>query len=206
MTDNPAHFTLSSPSKALPARERLLISAQRLLWEHGYEAMSPRMVLEDSGVGQGSLYHHFKTKKDLAHAALDGIATMLIERALAILANEDLPPLERIKAWLTIPRDSMKGCRVGRLASEQAILDDALGGPVARYFTVLQQTLADVLRQAKDEGDLPADFAEDDCAALLVAAVQGGYTLSRATGQPEALGQAVRAAVAMMCVFSTKRS
>ena len=55
----------------MTTRERLVQSAQELLWERGYVAMSPKAIQERSGVGQGSMYHHFKGKADLAAAAIE---------------------------------------------------------------------------------------------------------------------------------------
>lgn len=176
------------------ARDRLLASAQRLLWELGYDAMSPRMVLEDSGVGQGSLYHHFKTKKDLAHAALEGITDSLIARADEILRASERPPLQRIKDWLSVPRDALKGCRVGRLVNEQAIHDAAIGDPVGRYFVAVQAALRDALEDARQKGELHPDVDVVAVAAMLVAAVQGGYVLARGSGDPAALHVALKGA------------
>ncbi len=50
----------------MSTREHLVAAAKGLLWERGYAAMSPRAVLRASGAGQGSLYHHFAGKADLA--------------------------------------------------------------------------------------------------------------------------------------------
>ena len=56
-----------------PTREKILRATKDLLWERGFEAMSPRDVMSRSG-GQGSLYHHFTGKLDLACAALAEMA------------------------------------------------------------------------------------------------------------------------------------
>lgn len=207
MSKSPAS-PLSPPSLAAgaSARDRLLESAQRLLWEHGYEAMSPRMVMEDSGVGQGSLYHHFKTKKDLAHAALEGIAAWLTERALSTLAAPGRTPLECIEDWLTLPRDGLKGCRVGRLASEQAIHDEAIGGPVGSYFVALRAALEDALRKAQHQGELSEDVNVVDLAAMLVATVQGGYILARGCNDAAALQQALAGALAAVRAVRVKKA
>jgi len=49
--------------------ERLIASMQELLWERGYSGTSPRAVQKMADVGQGSMYHHFQGKADLAVAA-----------------------------------------------------------------------------------------------------------------------------------------
>ena len=47
-------------------RDKLIEATKSLLWEVGYESMSPKTILKRSGAGQGSLYHHFEGKKDNA--------------------------------------------------------------------------------------------------------------------------------------------
>ncbi|WP_390624043.1 helix-turn-helix domain-containing protein [Fodinicola feengrottensis] len=50
--------------------ERLIESTRELLWERGYVGTSPKAIQQRSGVGQGSMYHHFDGKPDLARAAI----------------------------------------------------------------------------------------------------------------------------------------
>ena len=58
-------------SPAMSTPERLIESTRELLWERGYVGTSPKAILERSGAGQGSMYHHFKGgKPDLALAAI----------------------------------------------------------------------------------------------------------------------------------------
>lgn len=55
-----------------------------LLSERGLEAPSPTTIVKRSGVGQGSLYHHFEGKNDVALAAIRHMCS----RTLAILQRE----------------------------------------------------------------------------------------------------------------------
>lgn len=180
------------------SRRRLLDAAKQLLWERGFEATSPRAVLAESGVGQGSLYHHFPTKKALAEAALEETADDLIAAAEAILADSSRPPLERLRDWLTRPRAGLKGCRLGRLAGEPEVFDAALHGPLDRYFERVRALAADCLRAAKVHRQIPAELDESSVAAALVAAIQGGFVLSRAIGEDDAVNQATAGAMALL--------
>jgi len=46
----------------MKAKGELVKAAKKLMWERGYEAVSPRDLLEESGAGQGSLYHPLQGK------------------------------------------------------------------------------------------------------------------------------------------------
>ncbi len=52
-------------------RQRLVESGTRLFTEHGYEATSIEMVLRDTGMSRGALYHHFDGKGSLFAAVLE---------------------------------------------------------------------------------------------------------------------------------------
>jgi len=71
----------------MDARERLIESTRELLWERGYVGTSPKAIQERSGAGQGSMYHHFSGKQDLALAAIRRNAADLTSRMDADLAG-----------------------------------------------------------------------------------------------------------------------
>jgi TetR/AcrR family transcriptional repressor of nem operon len=180
-------------------RDDILSAARDLLWERGFEATSPRAVMDRSGAGQGSLYHHFATKKRLAVAALDEVEERLTGELAGTLGDGTRPPLERVLAWLAAPRDALRGCRLGRLGQESSVVeDDELRQPVARFFEGLERRLRETLAEAVAAGELPKETDVGDLAALLVAVVQGGYVASRVLNDPGKLEDATRAAHALL--------
>jgi len=183
-------------------REDLIEAAKSLLWQVGYESMSPRMVLDASGAGQGSLYHHFRGKKDLAIAALDEIEAEMRESATSILEGPE-PPLRRIHKYLTQKRDGTKGCRLGRIATERSITDDELRAPIARYFKHVEVLLTRALEQAMREGALNASVQPARLATALISTVQGGFLLSRIHSSGRPMKEATAGAAAMLAALET---
>ncbi len=184
---------LAPVTQTTDARGRLVAAAQELFAARGVSATSPRQVLAASGVGQGSLYHHFPTKHDLALAAVGATVDDALAESLQALSAE-APALERALAYLGRPRDALAGCKVGRLTSDQAVMDDeAVRTVVGTYFARLVDALARVLAEA----GLPDADARDRAHAA-VAVVQGGYVLARATGDPDAMRAAVRGMAALL--------
>src|SRR5512139_1478160 len=51
-----------------PTRDKLLDAAAAVFLEHGYSKASMDQVRQAAGVSNGSLYHHFPTKAELADA------------------------------------------------------------------------------------------------------------------------------------------
>src|SRR5256714_6427286 len=160
-------------------REAIVQAAKDLIWEEGYEAMSPRDVMERSGAGQGSLYHHFKGKRDLAGQALWEVNIELRAIADRVFSHDDRPPLERLRRFLNaLSRDPLKGRRVGRLAVESSIVDEAIRAPVAAWFEDAAAQVKEELEEARASSQLREDADAGDLALTITALLQGGYLLA----------------------------
>ncbi len=159
-------------------REKLVATTKDLLWRIGYEAMSPRKILEESGAGQGSLYHHFKGKLDLAVHALGEIDVEMRREFDAVFAPT-VPPVERLRNYLTLNRNGLRGCRMGRLANESAINNDELRAPIADFFSYIETRIESTVVEAIEAGDLRQDVDPRGLTAIILSAVQGGFVLSR---------------------------
>ncbi|MFD9127577.1 TetR/AcrR family transcriptional regulator [Kitasatospora sp. NPDC059571] len=182
----------------MSTQDRLIESTQELLWERGYVGTSPKAIQQHAGAGQGSMYHHFTGKPDLAAAALRRSAAQL--RA----ATEDLldgpgTAYERIAGYLLRQRDVMRGCRIGRMAQDpDVVADPALRAPVEETFAWLRGRIAGIVAEGRAAGELADGPEPADLAAAVVAVVQGGYVLARAADDPEPFHQAVRGALALL--------
>lgn len=187
-------------------KECLVASARALLWERGYESTSPKEIMRASGAGQGSFYHHFASKKDLAAAALEEVADELIA-SLGATFDAAKPPMQRVEDWLRSPRKALAGCKVGRLAQESSVIDDdLLRQPLVRYFRSAEKLLRQALNDAVRAGTLSRAADVDDLASMLVSVVQGGFVLSRVHRDPNKLAAAVRAACALLAAQRGRRS
>ncbi|MFW6695095.1 TetR/AcrR family transcriptional regulator [Streptomyces sp. MAR4 CNX-425] len=175
----------------MSTRERLIASTRELLWERGYVGTSPRAVLQRADVGQGSMYHHFSGKQDLALAAIRRTADELRAQAEAQFAAPGTA-VARITAYLRRERDVLKGCPIGRLTQDPDVMaDPALRAPVDETFDWLRHRLTTVLAEGRDAGELNAAMDPAKTASTVVAVLQGGYVLARAADSTEPFEHAV---------------
>jgi AcrR family transcriptional regulator len=182
----------------MTARDRLVESMQALLWERGYAAASPRVVLDRARVGQGSMYHHFAGKEALARAAFERSADTLVDRAARVLRGEG-GAVERVCAYLGLARDALRGCPVGRMAADAQVLESAvLHDVLARTFARVRELLVEVIADGVRQGELRADIEPAEVADSVLAVVQGGYVLARACGDRAPFDRAVRGAIALL--------
>lgn len=183
--------------------ERLIESTQELLWERGYTGTSPKAIQQHAGAGQGSMYHHFSGKPELALTAMRRSAEQLMAQADAQMSGGGTA-LERVSAYLLRERDALRGCRVGRMAMDPDVIDSPeLRRPVQETFTWLRGRLAEIIAEGLAAGEFDAALDPQDTAAMITAVVQGGYVLARAEGSQEPFHQAVRGAVALLAARST---
>ena len=182
----------------MTARDRLVQSAQELLWERGYVGMSPAAIQERSGAGQGSMYHHFKGKLDLAAVAIERSVLSFREGAERCLAMPGTP-LERLRGYLLRSREALKGCQIGKLTQDPEIAaEPRLRQPIAETFDWLHTRLTGVIEEAQRAGEISPTLNADEIAATLIATIQGGYVLAAAAGSPAAFHRSIRGVLSLL--------
>ncbi|MFE9674043.1 TetR/AcrR family transcriptional regulator [Streptomyces sp. NPDC006259] len=186
-------------SGAVSTAERLIESTRELLWERGYVGTSPKAILERAGAGQGSMYHHFKGKPDLALAAIRRTAQELRATAEGVLDGPG-SPYERIEAYLRRERDVLRGCPVGRLTMDPDVMaSDELRAPVDETLDAIRERIAQIVEEGKEQGQFGPALDGEEIAAAVLATVQGGYVLARASGSPAAFDAGVRGLLSVLC-------
>lgn len=170
-------------------REKLIEAAEKILWEEGYEAMSPKKVMRASGAGQGSLYHHFDGKEDLASTALEKVADDMCEHMDQVF-SEEKAAITRLEDYLMADRAEMQGCKLGRLVQEKSCSEAAFAPHIRRYFSHVTGHLEKAIAGAQQGGDLPPHIDPLSSARTLMAVIQGGYVLARSSGDPSHMAEA----------------
>ena len=156
---------------AYDSKQKLVAAACSLLAERGFEATSPQMFQQRSGVGHGSMYHHFpgKGKEGLA---LDAISHMRAS-TLAFLDGSPAPEgsePEEVRASIVAALDRLFGRKEGQALVR--LLADAVAGAIPALATATQDWCDDVravivLRLRADEPGTDLDIA--DAAARFLA-------------------------------------
>jgi AcrR family transcriptional regulator len=178
--------------------ERLIRSTQELLWDRGYVGTSPKAIQRAADAGQGSMYHHFSGKAQLARAAIERSSAELREAAEKQFTRPGTAT-ERISHYLERDRDVLRGCRIGRLTADPDVMaDPELRAPVDETFSWLRGRLAEIIAEGKRTGEYPASMDPEQTAATIAAVLQGGYVLARAANSPEPFELAVHGLIKLL--------
>jgi len=185
-------------AEVMETRDRLIAATQELLWARGYAATSPKDILAAADAGQGSMYHHFRGKEELAVAALEQSAQGMRTDAEQLLTGPGTA-VERLEGYLRRQRDSLRGCRMGRMTFDpDVIASPSLLEPVTSTLGWLVDALAAVIQEGVDAGELAADVRPVPLASTIAAVVQGGYVLARAQGDTYPFDAAIDGAVDLL--------
>jgi AcrR family transcriptional regulator len=105
------------------ARERILDAAAELFYREGIRAVGVDMVVDRAGVAKASLYHHFRTKDDLAAAVLrrrdERWRRWLLDPVEASGTNPEkrvLAVFDALRTWFA--SDEFRGCGFINAAAE----------------------------------------------------------------------------------------
>ncbi|MGF1545112.1 MAG: TetR/AcrR family transcriptional regulator [Parvularculaceae bacterium] len=174
--------------KGARTREKFVDAAARLFQSDGYHGVGLARIVEESGAPKGSFYFHFKGgKADLALAAI-AKSEADVSALLAYAARRADGPDAYVRAiasglmrWLKASGYAA-GCPVAGLTIELAAGAPAVAKACAAAYA---QWTAPIARDLARVGVDPS--TTDDLAAPIVAALEGGVVMCRASRSPRAL-------------------
>jgi len=159
----------------------------------GYGAIGVAEICARAEVRKGSFYHFFESKQALTIEAID--AHWRAQRtAWAAALDADAPALDRLDrlfdllaetqraAWRT--GEAVYGCLLGNLAVELSNREAAVQRRLAEVFDEQIDLIHAALRDAADEGSVPAERADRGTARAVVAQIEGVALLARLSGDP----------------------
>jgi AcrR family transcriptional regulator len=180
-------------------RDRIVTATAELFRRHGYGATSMKMIVEASDAPAGSVYHFFKGgKEELAEVVITTSGAVYQQLFEAIFdAATDAPSAITDffdgAADVLAEADYLDICPIGSVALEVASTNDRLRAAAAEVFAAWQESAQIRLCRAGMDADAAAELA-----SALVAAIEGGFMLSRTARDPEPLratGRVMRRAV-----------
>ncbi|HRE84200.1 MAG TPA: TetR/AcrR family transcriptional regulator [Opitutaceae bacterium] len=175
---------------------RLMDAALDLIWEESYGAVSVDDICTRAGVKKGSFYHFFKTKADLAVAALERMWLTETKPQLDHDFSPSLNPLQRLAGNLEriylyqidVKKQHGKvlGCPVCSVGSEVSTQETDVGAKVCEIYSRKLRYYESMIRDAIAEGSIPPCDAHEKASAL-AGLIEGLTTQSRIMNDPEVL-------------------
>ena len=178
-------------------KERLMEAAMDLMWQNSYGAASVDAICERAGAKKGSFYYFFKSKSELAAAALE--ADWKKKRVeMDSIFSPTVPPLERFDRYFDFVYErlaevqkkcgSILGCPFMSVGSEVSTQDQIVREAIDRIMDKKLQFFVSAVRDAAAKGLIVARDPEAKAKALF-ACYQGTVAQARIQNDLDLLRQ-----------------
>jgi AcrR family transcriptional regulator len=174
-------------------RDRIMTATAELFRRQGYNGTGLKAVTVAADAPFGSLYHHFPGGKvELAEAVIESSGAAYGE-LFVLIWDAATDPAAAVTdffdgaAAVLEETDYVDACPIGTVALEVASTDDRLRSATDRVFV----SWVDAAASRLTAGGIEAAEARE-LATTFVAAIEGGFMLSRAARSPEPMRAAGR--------------
>jgi TetR/AcrR family transcriptional regulator, transcriptional repressor for nem operon len=185
--------------KGLATRDRITAVAADLMYRDGVADTSVDDVQAAAGVSASQLYHYFGGKPNLVRAVVARQTDALIEGQEPVLGQ--LNSMSALHQWRDLLVDAARqrhcrgGCPVGSLVGQLAETCPECREDLAAGFAKWEDAIRTGLSTMRDRGELRRTADPDKLALALMAAAEGGMTLTQARRDTTALEAALDTAI-----------
>ncbi len=138
------------------SKEKLLQIAFDEIYENGYASTSVDKILKKANMNKGSMYHFFKSKKELTLGMIEAHISKYIEdRYGAILEKEDnyiAAILDSIRT--NREKSSIYGCRLNNLVQELSHKDEDFKKELEKIYLRFEQIIEEALKRALENKEI----------------------------------------------------
>jgi TetR/AcrR family transcriptional repressor of nem operon len=177
--------------------ELALDRAMDVFWRKGYQATSTDDLMETMGIGRGSFYNAFGSKREVYLRTLDRYLTLLEDGGPYRVLFDMQPGVGALEALLGSYLESVAsehgahGCYFVHVAKEHRGDDPEVTQAIRRGIARMRMILTDHMRVAQEEGALPSHIDPAKAALLMMAVAWGAHVLIEAgVDKEDALGAA----------------
>src|SRR6185436_15581152 len=181
--------------RASDMKERLMEAAMDLMWQNSYGAASVDAICERAGAKKGSFYYFFKSKSELAAAALEADWNKK-KTEMDSMFSPTVPPLERLDRYFDFVHGrlaelqqkcgSILGCPYVSVGSEVSTQDPIVRETIDRIMDRKMKYFISAVRDAAAQGLIDAPNPEAKARALF-ACYQGTVAQARIQNDIELL-------------------
>ena len=175
-------------------RQKLLETALDLIWENNYDCVGIVQICTQAGVTKGAFYHYFKSKSDLAAAALEA-RWLNVRNSFDRAFSPQNASLERVDYYseLIISMQAAKHAQTGRvlgcpfISTGQSTSEDKLRSISVEITERMNKYFTSLVADAQREGIVDKRLNPIDIARYMYVFVQGVLTIGRVKNDLESV-------------------
>jgi len=167
--------------KKISTKEKILNSAFKLFYQKGFHATTIDDILKDAGLNKGSLYHIFKSKKEVLLAVINEKLAVMLKNDYGIFATVEKPLEVLEEKLLNISFFDFKhGCPLNNLVQEMSPIDKDVAKALLQIYNDLEQYYFLALRETSLSEQERKSFSK-----MMVATVEGAIMAAKAAQSKE---------------------
>jgi AcrR family transcriptional regulator len=183
--------------------DQIVSAVREKFQETGYAATSLDDIMRASGLGKGSLYGAFGSKRALFLRAFDAYCADVIRDLGAALEGPDDSAYQRLVAVLrasTVSSDNAisQACFLARTTAELATRDEDVALRARATFATLAETLTTCVRQAQTAGHISREKDPVALGRFLLSILRGNEALAEAHVEAAVLRDIVDVAISSL--------
>jgi TetR/AcrR family transcriptional regulator, transcriptional repressor for nem operon len=158
----------------ISSRDKLLDVAFDEIYHNGYAATSVDKILKQANMNKGSMYHFFKSKKELTLAVINERINLYTETKYSTLLNYDENIIDEIMSLLKQRGgfDFRLGCKLNNLVQELSPKDKDFKEALEKVYLRFES----IIKEALDKAVKNKEINHNDTRALsmyIVASIEG---------------------------------
>ena len=181
-------------TKSSETKLKLMNAGVKLMRASGYNATTVDDICAEAGVTKGGFFHYFKSKDDIAKAAVTHFHEGKVKSYEEAPFRKFADPLDRVFGRLDYVKESIggvnrvtKGCLIGVFAQELAFSNPEIRSVCQDFFSRIVRDFSNDLAEAKAAHAPNAAFDPKGVAMFYLAVVQGSLLLAKTAGSNDIL-------------------
>ena len=166
-------------------REKILDAVFSLVYINGYNGTSMSMILKECAIPKGSLYHHFKSKKEMVLAVIKERLAPRMDEFYALQKTDGKHEINTlintVKQITQRENTIIYGCPLNRLNQEMSLIDKDFEFEINLIYEKMKEKIKNLLQNS----DLKDGVNRDSLAEFVIASMWGSLSLSPSQSSTE---------------------
>lgn len=178
--------------------EQVVDKAVEVFWRQGFAATTPQNLVDELGIGKGSLYNTFKSKHHLFELSLRRYSATRVTALAEGLEGPGpiLPRLREAMRTLAGIGDHRFGCLIVNAVAELGSADESVAAVAKELFGQIEDAFRSAIERGQASGEITSRRRPPaDSAGALLAAVIGTSVLAKSGSDPADLRRTLDAAL-----------
>ena len=171
-------------TKKQPTREKLLDITFDEVYIHGYTATSVDTILKTAGIPKGSMYHHFKEKKELVLAMVEERLFPKMDLFFDFEPKDEKSVVNALRGTFAAMAKNKPlityGCPLYRLMVELSATDETFDALLSARVRQMEENLAFLLQKGIENGEFNKILDTKAFASYILESTWGVLSLSPA--------------------------